>query len=75
MIFDLLTPAKGPRGGAQKCAIAHPIHVSNSHVKFVWIQSNDLGGDSMTDGQTDERMEVIAISSTLFFLKKRVDSY
>ena len=50
MIFDLLAPPQGPRGrGQKKFAFAHPIHVSNSHTKFGWISSNDLGGDSVTD--------------------------
>ena len=53
MIFDLLAPPQGPRGrGQKKCAVAHPIHVSNSHTKFGWISSNGLG-DSVTDGRTD----------------------
>ena len=51
MIFDLLAPPQGPGGGAKKCAVAHPIHVSNSHTKFGWISSNGLGGDSVTDGR------------------------
>ena len=59
MIFDLLAPPQGPRGGGgggggggqNKCALAHPIHVSNTHTKFVWISSNGLGGDSVMDGQ------------------------
>ena len=54
----------------KKCAVARPIHVSNSHTKFDWISSNGLDGDSMTDGrtngQTDGRMDAIAISPTLF---------
>ena len=67
MIFDLLAPPKGPRGrGQKKSAVAHPIHVSNSHTKFGWISSNGLGGDSVTDGRTDGRTEAIAISPTLF---------
>ena len=54
MILDHLAPPQGPRGrGLKKCAIAHPIHVSNSHTKFGWIWSNGLGGDSVTDGWTD----------------------
>ena len=54
MIFDLFAPPQGPRGrGQKKCAVAHPIHVSNSHTKFGWISSNGLGGDSVTDGRTD----------------------
>ena len=54
MIFDLLAPPQGPRGrGKKKCAVAHPIHVSNPHTKFGWISSNGLGGDSVTDGRTD----------------------
>ena len=52
--------------GPKKCAVAHPIHVSNSHTKFGWISSNGLGGDSVTDGQTDGQTEAIAISPTLF---------
>ena len=67
MIFDLLAPPQGPRGrGLKKCAVAHPIHVSNSHTKFGWISSNGLGGDSVTDGRTDGRTETIAISPALF---------
>ena len=66
MIFYLLAPPQGPRGrGKKKCAVAHPIHVSNSHTKFGWISSNGLGGDIVTDGQTDGRTEAIAISPTL----------
>ena len=54
MIFDLLASPQGPRGrGQKKCAVAHPIHVSNSHTKFGWISSNGLGGDRMTDGRPD----------------------
>ena len=41
---------RAPGGGAKKCAVAHPIHVSNTHTKFGWILSNGLGGDSVTDG-------------------------
>ena len=41
--------------GPKKCAVARPIHVSNSHAKFGWISSNSLGRDNVTDGQTDER--------------------
>ena len=49
-----LTPPQGPRGrGEKKFDVARPIHVSNSHTKFGWISSNGLGGDSITDGQTD----------------------
>ena len=49
MIFDLLDPPQAPGVGAKKCAVARPIHVSNSHTKFGWIFSNVLGGDSVTD--------------------------
>ena len=49
MIFDLLAPPQV--AGQKKCAVAHPIHVSNSHTKFGWISSNGLGGDSVTDGR------------------------
>ena len=45
-----------------KCAVAHPIHVSNTHTKFGWISSIGLGGDSVIDG----RAEAIAISPLLF---------
>ena len=40
-----------PQGAEPKknCAVARPIHVSNSHSKF------GLGGDSMMDGWTDVR--------------------
>ena len=58
MIFDLLPLPRAPGGGAKKkCAVAHPIHVSNSHTKFGWISSNGLGGDSVTDGRTDGRTD------------------
>ena len=52
MIFDLLTH---PQGGGAKFIfdVARPIHVSNSQTKFGWISSNSLGGDSITDRQTD----------------------
>ena len=54
MIFDLLAPLQGPGGGAKKkCAVARPIHVSKSHTEFGWMSSSGLGGDSVTDGQTD----------------------
>ena len=40
MIFDLLTPPKGPMGrGQKKFDVAHPIHVSNSYTKFGWIST------------------------------------
>ena len=69
MIFDLLAPHQGPRGwGKKKCAVVRPIHMSNSHIKFGWISSNGLGGDSVTDGGD------IARSQTLF-KKKRWDKY
>ena len=50
----------------KKCVVARPIHVSNSHTKFGWISSNGLGGDIVTEGQT----EAIAISPLLFKKKK-----
>ena len=54
MIFDLLIPPQGPKGqGQNKCAVACPIHVSNTHTKFGWISSNGLGGDSIMDRQVD----------------------
>ena len=68
MIFDHLTPPQGPRGGAKKCAVARPIHVSNSHTKVGWISSNGWGGDIAW--RTDGRTEAIAISPTLFFKKR-----
>ena len=79
MIFDLLTPPQGPRGGAKKTFdVARPIHVSNSHTKFGLISSNGLGGDSImdrrmdrrTDGQTDGGDYNIPFT----FLKKRGDN-
>ena len=71
MIFDLLTPPQGPRGrGQKKFDIARPIHVSNSHTKFGWISSNGLGGDSITDRQTDGGDYNIPFA----FLKKRGDN-
>ena len=39
--------------GPKNIAVARPIHVSNSHTKSGWISSNGLGGDCITDGQTD----------------------
>ena len=54
MIFDLLAPPQGPR--PKKCAVACPIHVSNSHTKFGWVSSNGLRGDSVTEGQMDRGM-------------------
>ena len=48
-------------------SVARPIYVSNKHAKFVWISSNGLGGDSITErrmvGQTDE---AITISHSFF---------
>ena len=71
MIFDLLAPPQGPRGrGQKKSAVAHPIHVSNSHTKFGWISSNCLGGDSVTDRRTDGGDCNIPEA----FLKKRGDN-
>ena len=38
MIFDLLAPPQGPRGGDQKnCAVACAIDVSYSRTKSGWI--------------------------------------
>ena len=51
-MFDLLTPPRVPGGGAKKCAVALPIHVSNSHTKLGWISSIVLG-DSIMDRQMD----------------------
>ena len=44
---------RAPGGGAKKCVIAHPIHVSNLHIKFGWILSIGLGGDNVSIGRTD----------------------
>ena len=75
MIFDLFAPPQGPRGrGQKKCAVAHPIHVSNSHTKFGWISSNGLGGDSVTDGRTDRRTDGGDCNIPYAFLKKRGDN-
>ena len=75
MIFDLLAPPQGARGrGQKKCAVAHPIHVSNSHTKFGWISSNGLGGDSVTDGRTDGRTDGGDCNIPDAFLKKRGDN-
>ena len=54
---------RAPGGGAKKkFDVARPIHVSNSHIKFGWISSNGLGGDSIRDRRT----EAITISPSLF---------
>ena len=72
MIFDLLAPPQGPRLRGQKnCAVAHPIHVSNSHTKFGWISSNGLGRDSVTDGRTDGWTDGGDCNIPITFLKKR----
>ena len=42
-----------PGGGAKKCVIAHPIDVSNLHIKFGWILSIGLEGDNVSIGRTD----------------------
>ena len=79
MIFDLLIPPQSPRGRGQNVfAVACPIHVSSSHTKFGWISFYGLGGDSITDGRTEE----ITITHSLFlkkhesffFKKKRGDN-
>ena len=38
----------------QKGAVACSIYVSNSHTKFSWISSYDLGDDIIKDRRTDE---------------------
>ena len=49
---------RSPGGGAKKkFDVARPIYVSNSRTKFGWISSNGIGGDSITDRQTDGRMD------------------
>ena len=64
---------KAPGGGAKKCAVAHSIHVSNSHTKFGWISSNGLGGDSVTDGRTDGQTDGGNWNIPIAFFKKRGD--
>ena len=73
-MFD---PSPGPQGARPKkfFNVARPIHVSNSRTKFGWISSNCLGGDSITDGQTDERMDGGDSNIPFTFLKKRGDNY
>ena len=69
MLLTFWPLPRAPGGGAKKkCAVARLIHVTNSHTKFGWISSNGLGGDSVTDGQTE------AIAITDAFLKKREDN-
>ena len=72
IIFGLLTPLQGPRGqGQKKFDVA--CHVSNSHTEIWigWISPNGLGGDSITnrqtDGLTDRQTEAITISPSLFY--------
>ena len=43
--------------GQKKCAVARPIHLSNSHTKFGWISSNGLGKNSVTDRRTGGRTD------------------
>ena len=75
MVFDLLTPPKGPRGwGQKKFDVARPIHVSNSHTKFGRISSNGLGGDSITDRRMDRRTDGGDYNIPCAFLKKRGDN-
>ena len=67
-------PLPGPQEvGQKKCAVAHPIHVSNSHTKFGWISSNGLG-DSVTDGRMDGRTDGGDCNIPDAFLKKRGDN-
>ena len=44
MIFDLLAPPQGPRGGGgpKNGAVAYAIHVSNSHTKSGWISEKKI---------------------------------
>ena len=83
MIFNYIWPfgpSPGPQGAGPKknCAVAHPIHVSNSHTKFGWISSNGLGGDSVTDGRTDGQTDGQTDGGDCnipdAFLKKRGDN-
>ena len=69
MIYDLLAPAQGPRGGA-KNTVVRPIHVSNSHTKFDWIASNGLRGESVTDGRTDGRKDGDDCNIPTLFIKR-----
>ena len=72
MIFDHLIL---PQGAGQKhCAVACPIHVSNSLTKSGWIPSNGLGGDSITDGRTDGQTDGGDYNIPFAFLKKRGDN-
>ena len=60
-------PSPGPQGSEQKhCAVAHPIYVSNSHIKFGRISFNGLGGDSVTVRWMDGRTEANAMYPLLF---------
>ena len=53
-IFEIDFVIEGPRRrGQNKCAATRPIHASNSHTKYGWVSSNVLGGDSITDIQTN----------------------
>ena len=71
MIFDLLTPPLCPSGRDLNIffAVERPIYVSNSHTKFDWISSYGLGGDSITDRQTDGQRR---LHYPLRFFKKSV---
>ena len=75
-----MTPPQDPQGAGQnKCTVAHPIYVSNSHAKFGWISLKGLGGNSIIDRQMDGQMDGwtdggkydIAFA---FFKKKRGDT-
>ena len=53
-IDPFLPLPRAPGGGTKNhCAVACPLHVSNSHTKFGWILSNGLVGDSVADGRTN----------------------
>ena len=62
MIFDLLTPPQGSRGGGEAFFCGCTPHSCELHIKLGWIAFNGLGGDSITDGRT----EAITISPSLF---------
>ena len=64
-------PLPRAQGGQKKADVARPIHVSNSHTKFVWISSNGLGGDSITDKRTDGQRR-LQYPHVFFFFKKSV---
>ena len=73
LIFWPLQRAPGGQG-KNKFAVGSLVILSNSHIKFGWIWSNELGGDSITDrrmnGLTDGRWRLQ--NPLRFFFKKSV---